>query len=630
MRGCHCSAEHKGSCQTKPDVSQISGLRVIDTRQRCLTIAPAACRYAALSYVWGFMSSLLRATTANIDHLAKEGSLNSDILPQTIDDAIVACRKLGIDYLWVDCLCILQDDPPDTKAYWLNYMGEIYAQSYVTIVALAGENSKHGLPGVNKVTRQAYWVGTVQGIYLISTPPDYHDCLRNSKWITRGWTFQEATLSTRLLLFSDTRTFYECRYARFTQDEIYDSGSNFVRFAGSTQRSYKEVVENFTKRDLTLESDVLRAFAGVLHKGWGPECYYGLPLDMNIFRDAILWTTWGKQYLTRHAASGDVFPTWSWSSVRGPVRIEPPDRAIYMERTFRASLATWAIPSRLSQGPSLQVVANTQGKSEGLLDAEEKRLRSAKIVYESGKATMDYVAEPSIFSTKWSGQPCMRELMQVRLAVVIAWRWGCFSGALPSILNTESTWQEYENIVGRWRSLAQLCDEAHGMPQGNMSEEEIDARFPLKMHQDCPPGSIFVYTQSLHINPLKLSLKRWSFNKETFVIEGGDFVAQAIPGSINMERINHVRQQNPHSLFHLLALSVTPHDNMNSMVVGHEDKDFWYDSAGQSLYEFVPFLEVELMLVETEHDVSRRVGLARAYLKHWINQDPQFRAFHLV
>ncbi|GKZ99227.1 hypothetical protein AnigIFM60653_003433 [Aspergillus niger] len=619
VKNCHNSVKSKGSRQTKPDTSQVTGLRVIDTRQRCITIAPAACRYAALSYVWGATSSDLQATTLNIKDLMRKGSLDSLSLPQTIDDAIVSCMKMGIGYLWVDRLCILQDDDPSRKAHWLNSMGDIYAQAYVTIIALAGNNAQHGLPGVNLVKRRASWTGTTQGIYLIEKAPAYTECLRKSRWSTRGWTFQEATLSSRRLLFSDTRVFYECSNHKNIKDELTGDYPNTAETAGTALLSYAKVVKQFTKRELTWECDVLRAFAGVLHTGWGPENYYGIPL--NIFSDAILWRTVKKKpYSTRHAAPGDAFPSWSWSSIKGRITVEPSAREGGIFAEMRASLAIWAIPCRARQRLDLQVIANTLGKSEKLNKLDDVKSPKNKNEKETTHTAHELYA------------PCKLRDLRTRLGVVMAWRCGCFSGSLPGILNTPFTWGEYKVIARKWRTLGHLCNEAHGMPQGNMSEQDIEARFPSNMRQGCPPGSIFVYTQSLNLNPLQLSLKKdRSLQKDILAIEVGDFLALVIGGSINIERINHVRQHNPESCFSLLAISLSEPWVSKTGNLEPRNEDFWYDSAGVSLSQIThgPH-SIELMLVETENGISRRAGLARGYLKRWIDQNPQFQTFHLV
>ncbi|RDK42512.1 HET-domain-containing protein [Aspergillus phoenicis ATCC 13157] len=517
---CHNSVKREGSLQAKPDTSQITGLRVIDTRQRCITIAPAACRYAALSYVWGATSSDLQATTMNIKDLMRKGSLDSRSLPQIIDDAIVACMKMGIGYLWVDRLCILQDDDPSRKAHWLNSMGDIYAQAYVTIIALAGKNAQHGLPGVNLVKRPASWTGTTQGIYLIEKTPAYTECLRKSRWSTRGWTCQEATLSSRRLLFSDTRVFYECSNHKNIKDELTGDYPNTAETAGAALLSYAKV----------------------------------------------------------------------------------------------------AIPRRARQRLELQIIANTLGKPE-----KPNKLDDVKSPNNMNEKEVTHTAH-ELYA------PCNFRDLRTRLGVVMAWRCGCFSGFLPGILNTPFTWGEYKVFARKWRTLGHLCDEAHGMSQGSMSEQDIEARFPSNMRQGCPPGSIFVYTQSLNLNPLQLSLKKdMSLQKDILAIEVGDFFALVIDGSINIERINHVRQHNPESCFSLLAISLSEPWDSETEHLKPRTEDFWYDSAGVPLGQnpHDPHA-IDLMLVETENGISRRAGLARGYLKRWIDQNPQFQTFHLV
>ncbi|KAF2092486.1 heterokaryon incompatibility [Rhizodiscina lignyota] len=74
-------------------------------------------RYVALSYVWGdaVHSSKLRASRSNITDLHVLGSLKSEHLPATIEDAITICKRLDQRFLWVDSLCVVQDDAVDQK-----------------------------------------------------------------------------------------------------------------------------------------------------------------------------------------------------------------------------------------------------------------------------------------------------------------------------------------------------------------------------------------------------------------------------------------------------------------------------------------------------------------------------------
>lgn len=73
-------------------------------------------------------------------------------LPQTIEDALDLASMLNLDYLWVDALCIFQDDAID-QAYQIGKMATIYSSAFLTIVAASGGHSNAGLPGLRTVTR---------------------------------------------------------------------------------------------------------------------------------------------------------------------------------------------------------------------------------------------------------------------------------------------------------------------------------------------------------------------------------------------------------------------------------------------------------------------------------------------
>lgn len=129
-------------------------LRLIDVRKRCIVMMPVETKYSfvALSYVWG-AETKGKSTTAlrnNIAHLQTPGSL--DLLPATIEDAIQACLQLNERYLWVDRLCIIQDDLEDKRAQ-ISSMGSIYSSASLVIVAVCGGHMDAGLAGVSQQRR---------------------------------------------------------------------------------------------------------------------------------------------------------------------------------------------------------------------------------------------------------------------------------------------------------------------------------------------------------------------------------------------------------------------------------------------------------------------------------------------
>lgn len=99
--------------------------------------------FVALSYVWGTERNpfWIQTTLSTIDELKNEGALDSSRLSQTVEDALQACEKLGERYLWVDQLCIIQDDF-DNKEHHIGRMGSVYALARLVIVDCTGKSMK--------------------------------------------------------------------------------------------------------------------------------------------------------------------------------------------------------------------------------------------------------------------------------------------------------------------------------------------------------------------------------------------------------------------------------------------------------------------------------------------------------
>ncbi|KAF2681248.1 heterokaryon incompatibility, partial [Lentithecium fluviatile CBS 122367] len=108
----------------------------------------------------------------------------------------------------VDALCIVQDDG-DEKHHQISRMDQIYSSAYITLVAAEGECAGSGLSRVSLGSKSEPRTFTADGMtYEIG---EYNkDILKRSKWMTRGWTFQELVLSLRSLFFTRTQVFFYC------------------------------------------------------------------------------------------------------------------------------------------------------------------------------------------------------------------------------------------------------------------------------------------------------------------------------------------------------------------------------------------------------------------------------------
>lgn len=138
-----CEDLHGEECHSPRwlgSVTQPSFLRVIDVKRECIVSAPADCRYLALSYVWGDRSRSIISTKHNIGQIRTELGMGKMDLPRTIAGSMTLVSALGERYLWVDALCIVQDDEED-PAMQVENMDSIYAGALLTTIAAADESA---------------------------------------------------------------------------------------------------------------------------------------------------------------------------------------------------------------------------------------------------------------------------------------------------------------------------------------------------------------------------------------------------------------------------------------------------------------------------------------------------------
>ncbi|KAK6065233.1 heterokaryon incompatibility protein [Seiridium cupressi] len=339
-----CNSHSKCSKATCHFISlKPAPLLFIDVNHNCLTFSSAEVRYLALSYVWGRTASF-ETTKNNFKSLCYPGALSAvgtwNALPTTIRDAIYLTKSLSVRYLWVDRLCIIQDDN-DSKKTLLQAMPFIYSNAYFTVVAADGIDANHGLCGIS-CHRQDVHLARIDlaNITLLETKHRAADGFK-SPWAYRGWTFQEAIFSKRMLVFNGLVS-WVCRHAQYYEevevptswDDYYqgkDLRSAFVatipnqKLANLTWNAipdlhgWRDLVTSYQKRDLTYDSDVLNAFEGVqaaLRPGFHGGFIHGLPemfLDM-----ALLWQP-RLTYTRKSNERNKLFPSWSWAGWKSEV-----------------------------------------------------------------------------------------------------------------------------------------------------------------------------------------------------------------------------------------------------------------------------------------------------------------------
>lgn len=208
----------------------------------CETNGQPYC-YAALSYCWG---SARRITTSQTNIREFQAGIDWSALPKTFQEAIIVALRLEIRYLWIDALCIIQDDQIDWDTEAAK-MGDIYQNSYLTIAATSSPSSEipflrprppeykpktirffnpHRLS--NAINNPSFFGGTgdiiplrirqgptLHGVHLSELlNPRIHGALT-----TRGWALQERVLSTRIVHFTDEGIKWECRMSIRNEDQ---------------------------------------------------------------------------------------------------------------------------------------------------------------------------------------------------------------------------------------------------------------------------------------------------------------------------------------------------------------------------------------------------------------------------
>ncbi|KAH8594602.1 heterokaryon incompatibility protein-domain-containing protein [Bisporella sp. PMI_857] len=361
-----CEEEHGESCQEPNDGLDAMEIDLIEVETSRLIKATTAHRYVALSYVNGRFRGF-ETTIDTRESLSQEGSLlQQETLSSVVRQALIFTMMIGEKYLWVDTLCIIQDDPQN-KHDQIARMDEIYTRAVVTFVSLSGRGADEGLllslnndsPSRNI---QLMWDGMLdskgttleestpisrllqrikkppsnQKVQIMYSPPPSPDfILPFTRYQTRGWTFQEHILSSRIVFFSNWQIYARCRknlaveHMNQLDEDIVDTNPlNQITIPSEEGNIYKfvqycKIVRGYTLRNLSYKSDILNAFAGIsraLERKMATPFRYGLPGQY--FNQALFWMPTSKQIRRllqpeERATSNSQIPSWSWAGWEG-------------------------------------------------------------------------------------------------------------------------------------------------------------------------------------------------------------------------------------------------------------------------------------------------------------------------
>jgi hypothetical protein len=333
---------------------------------------PADLKYVALSHCWG-QTQLLRVldhavsfdlatlnenqkklanihdrkplTTTSITIGRRLEVIPMTTLPKTFQDAIVFARGLGLRYIWIDSLCIIQDSKLDWQSE-ASRMADVYKNSYVTVAAEASKDSHMGMLNArtfdfepielpfNSKARNIY-----STVYVRPALDDWETCVNGSKSTlsSRGWVLQESLLAPRTIRMSSQQMFWECKSHSLAEGNVTPlvptkqrnrewDWSHSKRFVGvrdaEREISYLQwssIIENYSARNLSFPSDIFPALEG-------------LAREFNTrLTDKYIAGIWKRDLLRgllwriEDSKSGDIArqadppraPSWSWASSTG-------------------------------------------------------------------------------------------------------------------------------------------------------------------------------------------------------------------------------------------------------------------------------------------------------------------------
>lgn len=296
----------------------------------------------------------IKTTVATLEQRKQSIPLAS--LPKTFRDAVIITRRFGIQYIWIDSLCILQDSAADWERESA-VMGDIYGFGLINIAARGAVNAEGGCfisreaePPPCRLKYLSSDCSTTGSMYIRS-PAFQTERLQNAPLDKRGWVLQERLLSPRNLHFGRQQLYWECAETALRQDGKHcdvtndawrvnlDFKSSVIfdtSFPFSSEQLHAEndrqpekaeviarnflqwykVVRQYTRLELTFQSDKLPAISGIAKTF---QAATGCTYIAGIWReDLIAGIAWSLAKPS-HEIISRTLPSWSWARLKGEV-----------------------------------------------------------------------------------------------------------------------------------------------------------------------------------------------------------------------------------------------------------------------------------------------------------------------
>ncbi|KAI1394385.1 heterokaryon incompatibility protein-domain-containing protein [Hypoxylon trugodes] len=336
-------------CQTShPDCGNLNWSRRNPTRLICIlsdslvqiveTRHMEFLEYVSLSYCWGSNQEIgnkpipeTRTVRANIAQRRRPFPITD--LRRTIQDVIRFIKGVGIQFVWIDSVCIIQDSAEDwaTEA---SLMAGVYSNAHFTLCSVAVENADTAL-----IRPREAWKHPIEpncqlaGQHLSAVSPPLHELKRQAPYSARAWILQEEKLSPRILYWTPQRMYWSCATQRSVecaqfqmqrrQPDAFNDYNPTQAFLRASRDGtdlhlhWKDLVEDYTKRLLTKSSDRFPALSGVAAKYQlaRSDDEYLAGLWRRTIDEDLAWRVESPAPPNRLRGRIEGIPSWSWASL---------------------------------------------------------------------------------------------------------------------------------------------------------------------------------------------------------------------------------------------------------------------------------------------------------------------------
>ncbi|KAK4208927.1 HET domain protein [Rhypophila decipiens] len=357
-----------------------------------------AAPYIALSHCWG-ESSPLKTTRSNLEQHKKEMAFEA--LPLTYRDVVAKAFYLGFSYLWIDSLCIIQDDSGDWEAEAAR-MAAVYSNATLTFAATEAADPSLGCCPQYTRAFPIPLEGDSQ-VALVRFQDHLNLDSRDTALNKRGWTFQEAALSRRMICFDNNQLLWKCCTRQESEDGLWAVTAPAARrtrdwnlwaclpeLVGEDRAAsyafWYKMMEDYSNRTFSFEKDKLPALAGIVEAS-RDNVGNASPL-LGLWREdllnGLLWRA--RKPGGQRAACHGAVPSWSWISAAGPVSWGP---SLFSLSPDEPRLEVISAEVRWAGCPMTSAVSGTALKVSG-------RLKEATLRKDLGRTDFVYLSESAL------------------------------------------------------------------------------------------------------------------------------------------------------------------------------------------------------------------------------------------